>query len=109
VEHAGYACALDTAEIRSATDIDGADMRELVKVLAEGNEPVKFEELTETARAHGLFERLIGGDGELKPADKSAFGKLVKRYDRRVFGGHLRFVVDGKGHSRSFRVVTEDK
>ena len=109
VEFAGYGCPLDTAEIQSASDIDGADMRELVKLLAEGDEPVKFDELTKTAREHGLFERLIGSDGDLKPADKSAFGKLLKRYDRRVFGGGLRFVVDGKGHSRRFRVVIEDK
>ena len=107
VEFAGYGCALETAEIQSASDIDGTDMRELVKLLADG-EPVKFDELTATAREHGLFERLIGSDGELKPGDKSAFGKLLARYDRRLFGGCNRFVVDGKGHSRRFRVVTED-
>ena len=108
VEFAGYACALDTAEIQSASDIDGADMRELVKRLAD-SEPVKFDELTAMAREHGLFERLIGSDGELKPADKSTFGKMLKRYDRRVFGGGLRFVVDGKGHSRRFRTVPDTK
>jgi hypothetical protein len=109
VEFVGYGCPLDTAEIQSASDIDGADMRELVKLLSEHDEPVKFEELTETAREHGLFERLIGSDSDLKPAEKSGFGKLLKKYDRRVFGGELRFVVDGKGHSRSFRVVIGDK
>lgn len=108
VEFAGYACPLDTAEIQSASDIDGSEMRELVKQLA-GGESVKFEDLTATAREHGLFERFIGTEGDLKPAEKSAFGKLLKRYDRRVFGGCQRFVVDGKGHSRCFRVVIEDK
>ena len=79
----------------------------MVKLLAD-REPVRFEELTGVARERGLFERIIGGDGELKPADKSAFGKLLARYDRRVFGGCIRFVVDGRGHSRRFRAVIED-
>src|SRR5215471_16404966 len=40
VEHAGYGCPLQTAEIPSAADVDGADMRELVILLADG-EPRK--------------------------------------------------------------------
>jgi hypothetical protein len=106
VEHAGYGCPLEIAEIPSAADVDGADMRELVKLLADG-EPQKFEELVVLSREKGLFERVIGSDGELKPSDKSTLGKLLKRYDRRVFAEGRRFVVDGKGHSRTFRVVSE--
>jgi len=108
VEHAGYGCPLETAEIPSAADVDGADMRELVKLLSD-SEPVKFDELVALSRKDGLFERVIGndGDGDLKPSDKSTLGKLLKRYDRRCFSGGMRFVVDGKGHSRTFRVVSE--
>src|SRR5262249_34338426 len=108
VEPAGSGCPLETAEIQSATDIDGADMRELVNVLAD-SEPLKFENLVELSRKHGLFERIIGSesDGDLRPSDKSTFGKLLKRYDRRVFGEGKRFVVDGKGHSRTFCVVNQ--
>ena len=104
VEFAGYGCPLNAAEIPSAADVDGADMRELVNLLAE-SEPVKFDRLVQLSREHGLFERIIGSDdAELKPSDKSTLGKLLKRYDQRVFGGGRRFVVDGKGHSRTFRV-----
>jgi len=105
VEHVGYGCPLETAEIPSAADVDGSDMRELVKVL--DTECVKFDELVALAREKGLFERIIGsdGDGELKPSDKSAFGKLLKRYDRRVFSGGRSFVIDGKGRARTFRLV----
>jgi hypothetical protein len=103
VEHAGYGCPLETAEIPSAADVDGSDMRELVKVLA--TEHVKFDALVDLARTNGLFERIIGSDGELKPSDKSRLGKLLKRYDRRLFTGCRRFVIDGKGHSRTFNVV----
>ena len=105
VEHAGYGCPLETAEIPSAADVDGADMRELVKLLAE-RDPVKFDELIALSREHGLFERIIGTDGDLKPAEKSSFGKLLKRYDQRCFTGGRRFVVDGKGHKRVFLVVS---
>ena len=62
VEFAGYGCLLKTAEIPSAADVDGADMRELVKLLAHGK-PLKFDEVVGLARAHGLFERIIGSDG----------------------------------------------
>jgi hypothetical protein len=105
VEHAGYGCPLATAEIPSAADVDGADMRELVKVLA-GAEALKFDELVCLARENGLFERIIGSDdGELKPSDKSTFGKLLKRYDRRMFRGGRSFVIDGKGRYKTFRVA----
>jgi hypothetical protein len=62
VEFAGYGCALETAEIQSASDMDGADMRELVELLSD-SEPVHFDELTKTAQESGLFERLVGSDG----------------------------------------------
>src|SRR5207244_12582571 len=54
VEFAGYGCPLETAEIQSATDIDGADMRELVKLMDSG-EPVEVGEGVGKAWAHGLF------------------------------------------------------
>ena len=105
-EHAEYGCPLESAEIPSAADVDGADMRELVVEVLNA-EPVKFDELVALAREKGLFERIIGsdGDGDLKPSEKSALGKLLKRYDRRIFSGGRTFVIDGKGRGRTFRVV----
>ena len=105
VEFAGYGCPLATAEIPSAADVDGADMREVVKLLAD-REPLKFNDLVGLSREYGLFERIIGSpdDGDLKPPDKSTLGKLLKRYDRRVFRGGRSFVIDGKGRYRTFRV-----
>src|SRR5207247_8311503 len=43
VEFAEYGCPLESAEIQSAADTDGADMRELAKLLDAT--PVKFDEL----------------------------------------------------------------
>jgi hypothetical protein len=109
VEHAGYGCPLTTADIEGAADVDGADMHELAKLLAD-NEPVKFDELVALSREHGLFERIVGSDdkNDLKPSDKSSLGKLLKRYDQRVFGGGRRFVVAGKGRSRTFKIVSSE-
>ena len=53
-------------------------MRELVAAL--DSESVKFDELVSLAREKGLFERLLAGEGELKPNEKSTFGKLLKRW-----------------------------
>jgi hypothetical protein len=106
VEHAGYGCPLETAEIPAAADVDGSDMRELVKLL-KIDERMKFDGLVGIARANGLFERIVGSesDGDLKPSEKNVFGKLLKRYDRRIFSDCRVFVIDGKGHSRTFRVA----
>ena len=103
VEFAGYRCPFETAHITDAADTAGADMHELVQLLAQ-NEPMKFDELVELSQEHGLFEWIISGSGELKPAERSRFGKLLKRYDRRIFA-QGRFIVDGRGRSKKYRVV----
>ncbi len=107
VEFAGFGCPLETAEIQGASDVDGSDVWELVAAL--GSEPMKFDELVSLAREKGLFERLLAGDGDLKPNEKSAFGKLLKRYDRRIFRDRKRFVVEGKGHNRRFYAFPESE
>jgi hypothetical protein len=109
VECAGYSCPFETPEIPNAADTDGADMHELVGLLDAT--PVKFEHLVDLSRDHGLFERIVGAgdDGDLKPADKSRFGKLLNRYDRRLFGGKRRFVINGKGRARTFRVLQTER
>jgi hypothetical protein len=106
VEHAGYSCPFEIAEIDDAADLDGAHMHELAKLLSECEaESLTFDQLVSLSRDHGLFERIIGTeDAALKPAERSKLGKLLKRYDRRLFAqGH--FVIDGKGRSRTYRVA----
>lgn len=106
VEHAGYGCPLETAKIDAAADADGDDMRELVKIIANGCQlkSVAFEELIELAGEHGLFERITNGLQSERSATscRSSFGKLLRSYDGRLIGGH-RFTINGKGHSRRFQ------
>lgn len=107
VEFAGFVCPLDTAEIQSASDVDGEDMRELVKLLGEAAPSVTFDELAKIASEHGLFERIIGPRS--KAGKEICFRLDAERYDRRIFPSGPRFVVEGKGHSRRFHVVLEEK
>lgn len=104
VEAAGFACPLQTANVTATADPDGEDMRRLVSEMADKLTPCTFGELIELARENGLFEAIIGADGE-EPGrrEKSAFGKLLGRYDRRLVLNH-RFVVVGKGKTRRYKV-----
>jgi hypothetical protein len=107
VEHAGYRCPLETPKIAAAADIDGTDMRELVNAIIGDSQlkSVTFEQLVETAEENGLFERLTTGmnSDKDKARCKSAFGKLLRSYDKRLVGG-CRFSLIGKGHQRRYQV-----
>jgi hypothetical protein len=104
VEAAGFACPLQTANVTAIADPDGEDMRRLVSEMANRPTPCTFAELIEVAREHGLFETAIGADGEeLGRREKSAFSKLLGRYDRRLVLNH-RFIVEGKGKTRRYKV-----
>jgi putative DNA primase/helicase len=105
IQHAGFDCALETPQIESAADTDGADMRALVKAIADGAslKQVAFDEITEVARSEGLFTRIITDDKALDAKGKATLAALLKRYDRRLIGG-FRFTLLGKGRSRRFQV-----
>jgi hypothetical protein len=104
VQAAGFACPLLTPDVISVADPDSEDMRKLVSEMAKKSSAYTFNELTELAREHGLFESLIGTEAEdLNRREKSAFSKLLGRYDRRMVLAH-RFLVKGKGRTRKYVV-----
>jgi len=110
-------------------------MKELVKALAPivpGSEPPaidaepgaraewRFSEIIEKVIALGLFADIevrrgksvedMFEDGAITPAGKSHFGKMLVRYNGRIFGidgALMRFIVEGKGNTRKFAVVCE--
>ena len=103
VEAAGFGCPLDTATVQAAADPDADDMRSLVKGM-EGKKALSFADLVDLARSLGCFEGIIGTDEtELDRKAASTLGRLLSRYDRRLVGS-LRFIMDGKGHSRKYHV-----
>jgi hypothetical protein len=100
VEAAGYACPLETPAL--AVDSDGEDMRELATALADRASPLAFSEVVGLARERELFADMLGG-AEMDRRAKSAFSKLLGRYDHRLVGDY-RFLVDGKGRERRYAV-----
>ncbi len=106
VEAAGFACPLDTANVQAAADDDADDLRTLV-VSMNGKVALSFADLVPLARSLGCFDNIIGSDigDELKRADRTKLAMLLSRYNRRLVGNH-RFIVEGKGHARKFRVET---
>jgi hypothetical protein len=105
VEHAGYGCPLEKPQIEAAADQDGADMRALVKAVAQDEtvKVVKLDEVVKKAQSAGLFEWIIPQQGDLDSRAASTLGKLLKSYHGRLVGGY-RFTVEGKGHARQFKI-----
>lgn len=112
VEAAGFGCPLETAHVTAAVDPDLEDMCALALALAVHGSGVTFPELVAMARAGGLFDSIIGSvdDGELGRSEKTSFGRLLTRYDRRLVRD-FRFLVEGKGKTRRYKVerVGNDK
>lgn len=108
VEHAGFGCPNVPADIPGSGDPDLADLLELMGAMDEARR-YKFAELVELCRERGLFERFTGNadSGTLGPTNRSAFAKLLKRYDgrRNRDGGAL--CVLGKGKSRRYMLHIE--
>jgi len=109
VEHAGFASPVTAPALSNGGNQDLEDMMELVKLIRQtnANRPIDFEKLAGIAAEHGLFERVTDGNSAntMDRSDKAKFGRLLKGYDARTFGDdRLTFYIDGKGHSRRFRV-----
>ncbi len=107
VEFSGLGCPLEPPAESLSPDTDGADMRALVRAIGDGS-PLgtkDFNELVTMAQTHGLFERLVGSEGQLDAKARSSFGRLLQRYDRRLIG-NSRFTICGKGRDRHYEVHT---
>ncbi len=103
VEFAGFGCPLETPQIEGAADTDLADMRALVERMAEGGQSLTFTEVVGLAQEAGLFVHFIPDEGDLDRSARTAFSKLLRRYERCVLG-QWRFHAQGNGHTRRFRV-----
>lgn len=109
VEHAGFASPVTAPALHDGGNQDVEDMSVLVAVMRDSHadRPIDFEKLADLAAERGLFERITAGAGSagMERADKAKLGKLLKSYDRRVFGdARLTFLVEGRGHGRRFRI-----
>jgi hypothetical protein len=116
---------LQQAEIPGGFDVELRDMHSLMKILAPEEtlrRDWKFDQIIEQIKEHGLFEdadiwvgrqqrEMFEKDGGITSAGKSFFGKLLVRYDDRLFrteeGKCLRLRVEGKGNTRKYVVIAE--
>lgn len=128
---AGFGDPLEKPEITSGADVERRDMHRLVKELAppadaerEGEPPVlravyRFDEIMEVIKEKGFFDEIEiwtarqqrdiwEKDGTLSTAGRSFFGKLLGRFNERLFhsddGRRLRFKADGRGNTRKYIV-----
>jgi hypothetical protein len=109
VEHAGFASPVAAPALHDGGNQDVEDMGALVAAMRDAHaaRPIDFEKLAEIAADRGFFERITYGASAsgMERADKARLGKLLKSYDRRVFGDErLTFLVEGRGHGRRFRI-----
>lgn len=104
VEAAGFACPLATASVAAVADEDGDYMRLLAAAMQHGRK-LTFQEVTQLCRVQEIFGGLVG-DSEMlmTTAHRSAFGKVLGRYDNRLVGDS-KFMITGKGHQRRYHVV----
>jgi len=103
IEAAGFSCPLSTADVSATADPDSEDMRSLVKEMSAKSAPLTFAEVVTLAQQHGLFESIIGTDASLDRREKSAFGRLLARYDHRLVW-ECRFVVEGQARTRRYKI-----
>jgi hypothetical protein len=102
VEFAGYGCPLAPPEIGGMGDTDTADFIALCSTMEPGH-PYLFADLVHMANEQELFERTLLEDNDgLTRAAKSAFAKLLGRFNGRRVTEAAVFRVDGKGHSRRY-------
>jgi Bifunctional DNA primase/polymerase, N-terminal/Primase C terminal 1 (PriCT-1) len=103
VQAAGYACPLNPAAAAVVADEDGGAMRTLVAVMTPGK-LYTFSGIVGLCQANECFAGIVGNEGTV--LDKSGcttLGRILRRYDHRLVRNQ-RFIIEGKEHTRRFRV-----
>lgn len=97
VRAAGFACPLSRPKIAGMGDNRGQQMESLVKVLwtckVDDEEDVPmwdrkpgqgraftFQRLCTVCSENGLFDEYVPDEGDMKPSERSKFGKFLKKY-----------------------------
>lgn len=116
---AGFGDPLAAPEMDAAGDGESADVHALLKIIILGNVPdegFSFGDLADIAVREGLFGLQDSENGNLSPADRSRFGKLLARWSQtparssvegrrhQIDGKSVYFRLFGKGHGRRYKV-----
>ena len=111
-EHAGFGCPLINPILKEGGDKDIEDMSVFVKKIynVHPSKELTFFELGKFAYHENLFERVFCGEEELDRKGKTTFSRILKRYDRRIFGAErLRFLIQSERRNRRYLVKKEGK
>ena len=94
LEHAGYASPCTSAPNASASgDRDTEDMEKLVRAMPLDRE-LRFIDIVDLCRAHGLFTRLVAMGGEdFEPGKKNIFSRILTKFNARLFTPGIEFCV----------------
>ena len=105
LEHAGYANPVLRPEMDASGDRDTADMEKLCTLLQPGW-PYEFSGLVNVILEAGLFERATSerDENDLTRKGKSILAKIIARFDHKIINATTRFVMEGKGHNRRYRL-----
>ncbi len=106
VEHAGFGCPVESPQFRTEVNSDVGEMRRLVEAMSNNRDylELNFADITRLAKRLGLFERIIGGEGEdMDKKARTSFSTFLRRYDHRHIAGFL-FRRSGVGHQRMYSV-----
>ena len=75
---------------------------------------LRFQDLVELCREHGLFTRILGTnndeaveDEELKRGQKNKLSRILTKFDNRIFPEGLTFHVDRSSKNPAFYVAPE--
>jgi len=110
VEYAGYHCPTSPAVIEDIGDTDTTDITDLAGVM-QPDVHYTFEALSKLAIEKGLFERITSDteNNELSRSAKTAFSRILARYDRRRVSESMYFIAAGKGHQRRYLLKADSK
>lgn len=104
VEFAGYACPFQTPHVSQALDEDGDAVRSLAHAMQPGKRYTS-REIAELCRSIEALPAIVSiSEEEMDRSQRSAFGKVLARFNNRMLGDRT-FFIDGSGHNRRFFVA----
>jgi len=108
VEAGGFGCPLATSNVAAVADEDGANMRMLAAGMTPGTAYTSVE-IVNLCRKLNIFDGVLGSaEGDMGRAQRTAFGRLLARYDQRRVG-NSKFLINGSGHARRFGVLRAEE
>jgi hypothetical protein len=106
LQNANFANPCLPVKLDSSGDQTLADMEKLIDSMDFSTE-YRFADIVELARQRSLFERLIGDEGDLKPDQRTRFGKQLRKFAGRRFSNGRCLAITGETRKTQRYIVNE--